>query len=222
MYLDDVIMLGKSFKDHLRNLQGVFQRPREAGPKLKSSKCNLCQDRVSFLGQRLCPRKVFPRIHPRLKPSKSGLLQQNAEVQLLFLGFCNCYRCFIRAFATIAKPLHRFIEKTREFQWTADYKKHSSHSRPNYPQLLSLLFITLEYHSLLMLMLAMSESVQCCLKRSTVLKGSSPMAVVLSLLFLTLEYHSLLMLMLAMSESVQCCLKRSTVLKGSLPMAVVL
>lgn len=41
------------------------------------------------------------------------------EVQQ-FLGLCNYYRRFIRKCATIAKPLHRLTEKTREFQWTAD------------------------------------------------------------------------------------------------------
>lgn len=31
MYIDDVIIVGKSFHEHLRNLQEVFQRLREAG-----------------------------------------------------------------------------------------------------------------------------------------------------------------------------------------------
>ena len=39
------------------------------------------------------------------------------EVQQ-FLGLANCYRRFIKEFATIAKPLHQAIEKKHGFKWT--------------------------------------------------------------------------------------------------------
>ena len=35
VYLDDIIILGTTFMDHLCNIQSVLQRPREAGLKLK-------------------------------------------------------------------------------------------------------------------------------------------------------------------------------------------
>ena len=50
VYLDDVIILGKTFEEHLRNLKEVFQRLREAGLRLKPSKCNLCLEEVEFIG----------------------------------------------------------------------------------------------------------------------------------------------------------------------------
>ena len=50
MYLDDIIVVGKSFSDHLSNLGCVFKRLRGAGLKLKPAKCHLCQKRVAFLG----------------------------------------------------------------------------------------------------------------------------------------------------------------------------
>ena len=54
VYLDDVIIVGKTFKDHLQNLREVFNRLRAAGLKLKlicaARKCNslatLCQPMV--------------------------------------------------------------------------------------------------------------------------------------------------------------------------------
>ena len=39
VYIDDVIILGKTFQDHLCNLQEVFQHLLEAGLKLKPAKC---------------------------------------------------------------------------------------------------------------------------------------------------------------------------------------
>ena len=50
VYLDDVIILGRSFSEHLHNLRDVFDRFREAGLKLKPSKCTFGQKEVAFLG----------------------------------------------------------------------------------------------------------------------------------------------------------------------------
>ena len=50
VYLDDVIVLGRTFGEHLRNLQFVLQQIRESGLRLKSSKCYFFQHRVQYLG----------------------------------------------------------------------------------------------------------------------------------------------------------------------------
>ena len=48
--LDDVIIVGKTFQDNLRNLREVFQRLRDAGLKLKPTKCDFCSLQIEFLG----------------------------------------------------------------------------------------------------------------------------------------------------------------------------
>ena len=45
VYLDDIIVLGKTFEDHLKHLAQIF-RLRE----LQIKKCNLCKQSVQFLG----------------------------------------------------------------------------------------------------------------------------------------------------------------------------
>jgi hypothetical protein len=39
-FLDDVLVLGQSFEQHIQNLTEVFQRFREYGIKLKAKKCD--------------------------------------------------------------------------------------------------------------------------------------------------------------------------------------
>ena len=39
VYIDDIIVVGKTFDEHLRNVAQVLGRLREAGLKLKPSKC---------------------------------------------------------------------------------------------------------------------------------------------------------------------------------------
>ena len=117
VYLDDVIILGRSFSEHLHNLRDVFDRFREAGLKLKPSKCTFGQKEVAFLGHIVSDKGVAT------DPAKVAAItnwptpRNRKEVQQ-FLGLGNYYRRFIKDFATIAKPLHRLTETGREFLWT--------------------------------------------------------------------------------------------------------
>ena len=49
VYLDDVSVFGRNFEDYLKRLELVCQRLSENGLKIKRSKCNFFQKRVSFL-----------------------------------------------------------------------------------------------------------------------------------------------------------------------------
>ena len=119
VYLDDVIILGHTFVDHLRNLQAVFQRLRDAGLRLKSSKCAFFQPKVQYLGHVISEEGVAADPTKIEKVATWPIPLSTREVQR-FLGFASYYRRFIRDFAQIAKPLHRLTERARAFHWTAD------------------------------------------------------------------------------------------------------
>ena len=50
VYLDDIIILGRSFQEHLQHLVLVLQRLREANLHIKPAKCVLWRDEVLYLG----------------------------------------------------------------------------------------------------------------------------------------------------------------------------
>lgn len=50
IYLDDIVVYGKTFDIHLQNLEEVFQRLASANLKLNPEKCVFFQTQVSFLG----------------------------------------------------------------------------------------------------------------------------------------------------------------------------
>ena len=50
VYLDDIIILSKTFDEHLENLRQVFERLKSANLKMNPKKCCLLQKQVSFLG----------------------------------------------------------------------------------------------------------------------------------------------------------------------------
>jgi hypothetical protein len=57
IYLDDVIVLGRSFEDMVTNLRKVYDRLLPAGLKLKAKKCHLFCKKVVYLGHVI---KNFP------------------------------------------------------------------------------------------------------------------------------------------------------------------
>ena len=50
IYLDDIILFSQDLPSHLQRLEFLFVRLRAANLKLKPSKCNILQKKVSFLG----------------------------------------------------------------------------------------------------------------------------------------------------------------------------
>ncbi|GBM88894.1 Retrovirus-related Pol polyprotein from transposon 17.6 [Araneus ventricosus] len=50
VYLDDFIIVGRTFEEHLNNLRKVFQRLQKANLKLSLKKCRFFQKEVAYLG----------------------------------------------------------------------------------------------------------------------------------------------------------------------------
>lgn len=61
IYLDDVLVHSQSFEEHLQHLRLVFDRFRDAGLKLKPSKCFFGRKNVKFLGHVISKKGVGTR-----------------------------------------------------------------------------------------------------------------------------------------------------------------
>ena len=116
VYLDDVIVVGRTFREHLQNLRSVFSRLSTAGLKLQPKKCHLCSPQVEFLGHVVSAEGVSTDPKKIEKVANWPVPTSKREVQQ-FLGLANYYRRFMEDFARIAKPLHRLTEKTVDFAW---------------------------------------------------------------------------------------------------------
>jgi hypothetical protein len=117
--LDDVIVIGRTFQEHLVNMRKVFQCFREARLKLNPGKCQLCQKEVQYLRHIASPDRII--IDPeKLKAIWEWPTSKNMHEIRRLLGLCTYYKRFSSAFANIAKPLTKFTEETQAFQWTPE------------------------------------------------------------------------------------------------------
>lgn len=117
IYLDDILIFGKTFREHSDRLREVLQRIRRAGLKLKPEKCELFQKEVKFLGHIVTANGIRP------DPMNTSRIVAWPEPKTVtevraFLGLCSYYRRFVQNFSIIAKPLSDLTSKESELQWT--------------------------------------------------------------------------------------------------------
>lgn len=104
VYLDDLIVFGKTLDEHEQRLLKVIDRLEEAGLKLSIDKCQFCRPQVTYVGHIVSesgiatdPAKVEAVAHWR-QPTDLPSLQS-------FLGFCGYYRRFVKNYSILVRPL---------------------------------------------------------------------------------------------------------------------
>ena len=119
VYIDDIVIMGKTFERHLQNLILVLERLRRAGLRLKPSKCSLFQEKVVYLGH-VVTREGIHTDPEKVNAVKTWPVPTSGRDVQQFLGLVGYYRNYIQNFATIAKPLYQLTERGREFCWSEE------------------------------------------------------------------------------------------------------
>ena len=60
LYLDDILITGKTDQEHLNNLSAVLQRLTGVGMKLKPEKCSFMMTEVEYLGYKISAKGLQP------------------------------------------------------------------------------------------------------------------------------------------------------------------
>ncbi|GFT33575.1 retrovirus-related Pol polyprotein from transposon 412 [Trichonephila clavipes] len=119
IYLDDVIIGGRTFEEHLQNIRKVLSKLSDANLKLNPSKCKFFQKEVNYLGHIISAEGV--RTDPeKVSAVKNWKRPENLRELRSFLGLCTYYRKFVKGFSNIARPLHKLTESKQKFQWTKE------------------------------------------------------------------------------------------------------
>ncbi|GFX51763.1 retrovirus-related Pol polyprotein from transposon 17.6 [Trichonephila clavipes] len=119
VFLDDIIIVWRSFEEHLKNIRRMLQKLKEANLKLSPSKCHLFRREVTYLDHIISAEGV------RTDPDKiSAVKHWNCPTDIYqlrnFLGLCTYYRKFVKNFSMIARPLHKLTEAKQKLIWTVD------------------------------------------------------------------------------------------------------
>ena len=115
-FIDDIIIFSNNFEDHLEHLRLVFERLKQAGIKLKPSKCTLAKEQVQYLGHLISPGQLRPGPENISKISDLGAPSTVKEVRS-FLGLASYYRSFVKDFSRRAWALTELTKQKTPFRW---------------------------------------------------------------------------------------------------------
>ncbi len=121
VYLDDILIIGRSFEEHLMNLRQVFNRLRDAGLCLKPSKCQLARTQVVYLGH-VISREGIAADPGKVEAVRNYPVPKNLKQLRAFVGLASYYRRFIPDFSAVARPLHTLTRKDTPFRWTEEQR----------------------------------------------------------------------------------------------------
>lgn len=104
VYIDDIIVFGRSEEETLNNVDTIFGRLEEANLKVNIDKTHFMQTEVEFLGYIVSSEGIKP--DPKKVTAIKNLLPPTNLKELKgFLGMTSYYRRFIMDYAKVAKPL---------------------------------------------------------------------------------------------------------------------
>jgi hypothetical protein len=117
VFIDDILIFSKMVEEHEEHLRLVLEKLRSNQLYAKFSKCEFWLTEVAFLGHVISAGGVS------VNPGKvMGVLNwmpptTASEIRSL-LGLAGYYHWSIKDFSKIAKPMTKFLEKNKAFEWT--------------------------------------------------------------------------------------------------------
>ncbi|XP_055338681.1 uncharacterized protein K02A2.6-like [Paramacrobiotus metropolitanus] len=117
VYLDDIIITGRTEEEHLRNLEKVLQRLEEHGLTLKQAKCRFMQSSVEYLGF-----VVDSRGRHISRDRVKALLDMNRPTNVselrAFLGLVNHYGKFLPDLSAKCNEFHSLLKAGVTWEWS--------------------------------------------------------------------------------------------------------
>lgn len=122
VFLDDILVYSRSWREHRRHLRLILQALREHSLKASLKKCAFFQREVAFLGHVVSSGGVATD-SDKVSAVKNWPAPSNVKEVRSFLGLAGYYQRFIRNFAQLAAPISSLLKQEVTFSWTGDQQR---------------------------------------------------------------------------------------------------
>ena len=122
VYIDDILIYSKTFDEHLKHLERVFEKLKEAKLMIKLKKCKFGEQNIEFLGHIIGRDGIKPDPE-KIEKIKNLKAPNNLTELRSVLGLCSYYRRFVKNFSKIVKPLNKLLKKHIKYEWTKEQQK---------------------------------------------------------------------------------------------------
>ena len=122
VYLDDILVSGRTPDEHDRNLRTVLQRLMDMGLRLRKEKCNFRQTSCTYLGHVIDAEGIHPT-NDKLIAIEKAPVPKNVQELRSYLGLVHYYHKFLHNVSCLLAPLHALTHVDAEWKWTATHQK---------------------------------------------------------------------------------------------------
>lgn len=116
VYIDDIVIFSKTFKEHLEHLDKVLKAISKSGTTLSPSKCHFGYQSLLLLGQKASQLGLSTH-----KEKIEAIIQLaepwNVKELQTFLGMIVYFSAYILFYAWIVKPLFHLLKKNTTWEW---------------------------------------------------------------------------------------------------------
>lgn len=116
VYIDDIIVFGRTYEEYMGNMERVLERLSEHGLTIKPEKCSFGQTEIKYLGH------VLSAEGHRIDPDRINALTHYPRPKTVadlwgFVGLAGFYRQFISNFAAVCAPLQDRLKPNADLTW---------------------------------------------------------------------------------------------------------
>ena len=120
VYIDDIIIYGKTEEEFTENLQAVMERLNERGLTVTPAKCKFGLTEVEYVGHVINQEGLKISAEKKAKVLDFPLPDTTKQLRG-FLGLVNYFRDHVRGYAATCQPLHALTtQKGRRLEWTRE------------------------------------------------------------------------------------------------------
>lgn len=128
VYLDDIIIFSTSLQEHIERLKSVFDGLKESNFKIQLDKSEFLHTTIQYLGHIITPDGVRPN-PDKISAIQAFPLPKTPKEIKSFLGLLGYYRCFIRDFAKLTKPMTKCLKKNAKVVYDQEFIDCFQHSK---------------------------------------------------------------------------------------------
>jgi len=116
LYIDDIVVYSRNEAEHFQHLEDVFLKLRNAGLRVKITKCDFFRDKIQFLGHTISKDGVQVDVTKEDQINSFPRPENKRDIKR-FLGFFGYYRSFVVNYAKVTRPLVQLLKDDASFIW---------------------------------------------------------------------------------------------------------
>ena len=128
VYIDDILILGRTFDEHMELVGRVLNTLIEYGMKIKLGKCEWFREQVCFLGH-LVGRNGIQKDPEYVNAVQNFPKPENVKKLRSFLGLVNFQRKFIQNCSQICAPLNRWMGSSEKTKLVWDHEMEEAYKQ---------------------------------------------------------------------------------------------